>query len=342
MTKREPILMDTTLRDGSYAVDFQFSADDTGSLVAALDTAGIRYIEVGHGLGLGAYRKQGGMQGATDEAYLDAARTAVQDAKFGAFFVSGIGTRDDLVKAASLGADFIRIGSELKDLPAAAVAIEKAKSLGLMVFCNLMKSYAVPAAEFSSYARTAERLGADAVYVVDSAGAMLPEEVGEYVQRATDACTIPVGFHGHDNLSLAVANSLVAFAAGATFVDGTLMGIGRSEGNAVLEILAAVLQKQGMLRGVDINALLDASEEHISSLMHGPRHTALGIAAGRAQFHSSHLGSVLAAARTHDIDPRDLMLRLAKYDVVQPSQELIECVARDLAREAVVEHPERK
>ena len=324
-------LLDTTLRDGSYSIDFQFTADDTALIASALESAGIELIEIAHGLGLGAYRTGKNMQAATDEAYLQAAARVLKTSKFGTFFIPGIGIEDDLRLGADNGMHFVRIGTNITELDQAAPFIALAKKLGLLVSSNPMKSYAVSPEEFAACAKKAESFGADIVCLVDSAGGMLPEEVRQYVQAARAASSIAIGFHGHDNLCLGIANTLEAYNAGAQYLDASLQGMGRSEGNAVTEVLVAILQKRGLLQDIDVNALLDASDALIRPMMHERKRTPLGITSGRARFHSSFLGRLMKAATQHDVDVRDLIVRVCEHDVIDAPVALVESIARELA-----------
>ena len=327
-------ILDTTLRDGSYVIDFQFTADDTALLVSALDSAGIPLIEIGHGLGLGAARSGEGDQAATDEAYIRAAAHVVRDAKIGAFFIPGIGTEDDLKRAAGLGLGFIRIGTNVTELAKAEPYIRQAKALGLWVSCNLMKSYALPPDEFGKLGHMAEEFGADLLCLVDSAGGMMPEDVRAYLEAVRNESEIALGFHGHNNLCLAVANVLEALDAGATVLDGSLQGMGRSEGNAPTEIVAAVLQKRGHAKEVDVHGLLDIGEGFVRPLLGGKGYSSLGITTGRALFHSSFLSRVLKAATEYGIDPRDLIMRLGDHDRVNAPDNLVRKLAGDIAAAA--------
>lgn len=324
-------ILDTTLRDGSYVIDFQFTAEDTALIASTLESAGVPLIEIGHGLGLGAARAGKGEQAATDEDYLRAAAAALKTSRFGAFFIPGIGTETDLERAADCGAHFIRIGANVTELAQARPFIQKARDLGLAVSCNLMKSYAVPPQTFGDYGQMAEDFGAHVLCLVDSAGGMLPDDVRAYLEAARQRCALRLGFHGHNNLSMAVANALAAYDAGATVLDASLQGMGRSEGNAVTEILVAILQKRGLLTEIDVNALLDASGAFIRPLLHNKGYSGLGITSGRAKFHSSFLGRVLATAREFGVDPRDLILRVSEHDVVDSPQDLVVRLAREMA-----------
>lgn len=324
-------ILDCTLRDGSYPIDFQFTAEDTALICSALESAGIRVIEVAHGLGLGAAREGKGDQAATDEAYLRAARSAVREGRVGAFFIPGIGIEDDLRLAADCGADFIRVGTNVTELDQAEPFIAQAKALGLYVCCNLMKSYAVPAEEFATRGKMAAEFGADCFCLVDSAGGMMPEDVTAYLNAAAAACDLRLGFHGHDNLCMAVANTLAAQEAGATLLDTSLQGLGRSEGNAVTEVTVAILQKRGLMKDADVNALLDLSEAYIRPLVSRVGHSAMGVTTGRAKFHSSFLGRVLAAADSHGVDPRDLILKLCERDQINAPEALLNELASQLS-----------
>src|SRR3989338_816124 len=245
MNKKRIEILDCTLRDGSYAIDYQFTAEDTAVIVAGLESAGVRLIEIGHGLGLGASKAGCGVAAATDEEYLRAAQETAKKAKYGMFCIPGIAQLKDLDLAAQYKMDFVRIGTNVNEVERGERFIKKAKDLGMLVSCNLMKSYAVTPKEFGQYVKKASRYGADVICVVDSAGGMLPADVREYVQIVKSETAAAAGFHGHDNLCLAVANSLEAVKAGASIVDTSLQGMGRSAGNAQTAILGILLKKTG-------------------------------------------------------------------------------------------------
>lgn len=325
-------ILDTTLRDGSYVIDFQFTAEDTALIASALESAGIGLIEVAHGLGLGAARAGKGDQASTDEAYLQAAASVLKKARFGTFFIPGIGTEDDLRLGADCGMHFVRVGTNVTEVHEAEPYVRLAKKLGLIVSCNLMKSYAVTAEEFTRCAQTAESFGADIVCIVDSAGCMLPEDVRRYVETTRETCSLSIGFHGHDNLCMGTASAIEAGEAGARVLDTSLQGLGRSEGNVMTEVLVAILQKRGLLEHMDVNALLDISEAFIRPLIRSSGRSGMGITFGRAKFHSSFLGRVLKAAGQFGVDPRNLILSLGECDLVNPSEELMAKLAADLAK----------
>lgn len=321
-------ILETTLRDGSYAVNHSFTAADTETICRALDRAGFRFIEVGHGLGLGASERGGGRAAATDEAYLEAAQRAVTHARFGVPCVPGIGRIEAVQMAADRGMGFIRICSDVHRVEESAAYIRAAKRCGLFVTANHMKSYTVPPREFAEVVRKSVGYGADLVYIVDSAGCMTPEELVEYVRAIREVTDIPLGFHGHNNLGLAVANSLRMVDEGVLFVDGSLQGLGRGAGNAVTEMLLAALQKRGQALHIDLLTTLALGAEHMRPFCAGREIVdPLDIVAGYAGFHSSFLPKVMAAAGRNGVDPARMIIELCKVDRVNADDAVLERVA---------------
>jgi len=330
MTKKTVNILDCTLRDGSYIIDYQFTIEDTYMISLGLERAGFRLIEVGHGTGLGSSRAGKGRACATDEEYLQAARAALRgsDAKFGMFFIPGIGKMEELQMAADYGMNFVRIGTNITEIEQAKPYIEKAKALGLMVSSNLMKSYAVSADEFIRRAKLADEFGADVITIVDSAGGMLPDDVREYVLRLSDATDKQVGFHGHNNLQLAIINTLEAIKAGATVVDSSLQGMGRSAGNAQTEVLVMVLAKLGYHTGIDLFKTMDIGKRLIRPAMSRDQGVDdISLVSGIAQFHSSFSQIIYAAAQKYELDPRVLIMEVSKVNRINVTPELAEKIA---------------
>lgn len=326
-------LLECTLRDGSYVIDFQFTAEDTAVIVAGLEKAGIRLIEIGHGLGLNASNAGEGKAAATDEEYLEAASSVLKKAKFGMFFIPGIGRKRDLKLASDYGMDFVRIGTNAPEIHRAEPYIKYAKRLDMYVFSNLMKSYALKPKKLAECAKMAETWGADVVTIVDSAGGMLPSDVKTYVNTVREATNVRIGFHGHNNLSLVHANCLAALEAGATILDCSMQGIGRSGGNACTEILLTILKKMGHDLGIDIHKIMDLSEKLIRPLLREKGVSPIDITAGYAFFHSKFLKNVYKAAKKYGIDPRELIIKVSEKDVVHVSEELAMSAARELKKE---------
>ena len=326
-----PDILEVTLRDGSYLIDFQFTAEDTATIGAALESIGFRWIEVGHGLGLNASQAGKGMAAATDEEYLAAAAQAFKHAKWGMFFIPGIGREEDLHLAARYGMSFIRIGTNVTETAQAEPYIALAKELGFIVSYNAMKSYAVSPEEFGKAVAQVHRWGADIACLVDSAGSMDPDSVAAYLRAAKAESPSPLGYHGHDNLSLAMANTLRAIEEGAVLVDSSLQGMGRSAGNTVTEVLVAILQRRGALPHIDLKAAMDVGQGLIQPLLGKRGVDPMAVTGGLAKFHSSFTGKVQRYARKHDIDVRDLIVRLCQEDQVSAPDELLERLSHELA-----------
>lgn len=256
-THREPIVLDTTVRDGSYAVNFQYTDDDVRRIVGDLDAAGIPYIEIGHGVTIGAAAAQG-PAAHTDEEYFRAARSVVRNARLGAVIVPAL-ARIETVDLAGDYLDFLRICVIATEFELVMPFVERAQSKGLEVSIQLVKSHLFEPDVLAAAGKRARDVGVRIVYVVDTTGTFLPEDARRYVEALRGASDVSVGFHGHNNLAMAVANTLEAFDAGADFLDGTLMGFGRGAGNCQIECLVAALQRRGHLAAVDLDRIFDAA-----------------------------------------------------------------------------------
>lgn len=333
MNKNVITILDATLRDSGYAIDFQFSAGDTRSLCQGLEESGVSMIEVGHGLGLGASSSKYGIALETDENYLKAASESLRESRFGAFFIPGIGTQGNITEAARTGMHFLRVGCEVTEIDKARPFVDHAKSLGLEVSLNAMKSYSVHPMDFGRVAHSVERWGSvDVLCVVDSAGCMLPDQVAEYTKSAMQSGSLPLGFHGHNNLGMANANCLAAVKEGATIIDGTLRGMGRSAGNAQTELLAYALSKLGYETKVDPVMLLNVITSKLEPIMMYPQGIPpLEALFGMTQFHSSHLPRFERAVDKFGVDLKRLIMDVSIIDCVNPSDELIERVAAELS-----------
>ncbi len=326
-------ILECTLRDGSYAVDFKFTENDTAVLAGVLGKLGFRWIEVGHGVGLGAARAGKGATLSSDERYIEVAKRAAPDAQIGCFFIPGIGTADELKSARDAGLDFVRIGYNATEIEEAYPYLTHARKVGLKPFLNFMKTYAIPADAFAQKAKEGAAAGADAIYCVDSAGCMFPEDVRRYISAARARCDCSLGFHGHSNLQFAVANSVEAVRCGATFIDTTLYGLGRSAGNVPTEIAVAVFKNLGLETGIDLFEVMDAAEEFIGPLMSQVQlYDMMSVAMGCSQFHSAFLPKVAAAARNYGVELRRLVVAMGKLDPVDLDESTLNRVARSLPK----------
>lgn len=327
-------LLDCTLRDGGYPIHFQFSAMDVKRICKGLEKSGVTYIEVGHGLGLGASGIAHGVAFESDVDYIKAARQVTVKAKVGAFFIPGIGCENNIIEAVNAGLNFIRIGVNATEINPAKSFCLFAKKLGLQVHINLMKSYALSVDEFANTAELIAKWGVDVIYVVDSSGCMLPRDVSEYIQTIVKLTPqIKAGFHGHNNLDLVNANCLAAMDAGAALVDGTLRGMGRSSGNAQTEVLAHLLNVQYNTEQYRVFDLFNTIEQAVEPLMiKSQGQPSIDVITGISRFHSGFLPRFKRIQNKFDVDLNRLIYEVSKIDCVEPSEALIESVAQDLVR----------
>ena len=328
-------LIDVTLRDGSNAVDFQFSREDTYGIVSGLANAGVKWIEMGHGYGLNAYKVKTPSK-ETDEVYIRTAREAAGDkAKIGCFFSLGIATNDDLYRAKDWGLDFVRIGPNacFEDIDWAIPYVKEAKKAGLIAHCCLRKAYVATPNDFAKQVQMLADAGCDHAMIMDSAGNLMPDQVKEYVHACKDALrgnlSIKIGFHGHDNMGLANANSLAAVEAGVDSIDTCLKGLGRSAGNANTEYMVAILKRIGAC-DIDLNAVMDLGDRYIGNKAREALDS-IALTYGYAGFHSAFTGIMMKAAKKYNIDPRSLVIASCKVDKVNPTEALFEELAAQIA-----------
>lgn len=259
--------MDVTIRDGSYAINYQWSLGQVAQIAGALDKAGIHYIEVSHGCGLGAAETMGLPAAASDAEYVRSAKSVVKKAKIGV--IAGTVTRLKDIDLVIDDIDFIRFATNVNGPRTVEENLNytKKKRPKLPIFFQLMRSSRLPKPEILNSARIAQEMGAGVVYVVDTAGHFIPQEVEDIVSTLAAKLKIKIGFHGHDNLRMAVANSLAAIRAGAAHVDASLRGMGRAGGNAQIEALVSLMKRTGHARNIDLDALTEAAEEFVAPVM---------------------------------------------------------------------------
>jgi len=329
---RQIDILEVTLRDGSYAINFAFTARDTVVIAGELERAGFDWIEVGHGVGLHASSMGYGEAVATDEEYCEAAASSLSRAKFGMFCIPGIARLEDIDMAASYGMGFIRVGTNVTQVENSAPYIERARKHGMFVCANFMKSYVLEPDAFAEEVKKSHGYGTECIYLVDSAGGMLPDTVRAYFDAAKSACDIDLAFHGHDNIGLGVANSLVAADCGARFIDSSLQGLGRSAGNPPTELVVAALQKAGYSLNVDLLDVMKVGEQYIRPLVRKSGVSSLDVTCGYAEFHSSYMGVIRSVSGKYGVDPRELIIEVCKVDKVNCPEELAVEAAQRLQR----------
>lgn len=309
-------IMDVTLRDGSYAVDFQISCAQQRLIGLALENLGYEYLEIGHGMGLGASNPKNGIALHTDDEYLSCAQQYFKHIKYGFFCIPGVAGIADLEKAADYGISFIRIGTNVNEVEQSELFVRKAKQLGLTVMTNYMKSYAVSPQLFSEKVKKSESYGADVIYIVDSSGSMLPDQIEEYYNAVRRVSDLEVGFHGHDNLGLALCNSLKAADLGISLIDTSLQGLGRSAGNTSTELFTINAMKKGYDLEIDIKKLLLLSKKLVYPLISRKGINPLDVMCGVSEFHTSYLSYVHKVAGYYGINPLELIEEYAREDKI--------------------------
>lgn len=339
MDKKKIIISDPTLRDGNHAVKHSLCVEQIAGYCKAAESAGVAIVEVGHGNGLGASSLQLGESATPDNIVLKTARENLQKSKLGVHVIPGFATIErDLKPAVEQGVDIVRIAAHCTEADTCERHIGFARKMGVDVWGCLMMSHMISPTLLVEQARKIESYGASGVVFMDSSGNFLPEDVKNRVELLVDALSISVGFHAHNNLGMAIANSVTAADAGAELLDGCALGFGAGAGNAQLEVLVSVLEQLGYSTGVDLYKILDAAdyaEKHLVTEL--PTISSDSVISGMAGVFSGFIKPVRRIAAEFDIDPRDIFFELGKRKVVAGQEDLILEVAKDLTTKLVRE-----
>ena len=332
-TTRDFRLIDSTLRDGSHAISHQYQVDQVVKIVEGLDAAGVQVIEIAHGDGLGGSSFNYGFSAVDEMQLIEAAVNATTNAQIACLLLPGIGTKDELKKVRDLGVGVARIAVHCTEADITEQHIKMAKELGMEAIGFLMMAHMNTPEGLLEQAKLMQSYGADAVYIADSAGALTTNEVRARVAELVGGLDVPLGVHAHQNLSLAVANSIAAYEEGARNLDGTSAGLGAGAGNCPTEILAAVCEKNGIYSGVDPLKLMDVAEEITRPLMVRQQVVdRAGLLLGYAGVYGSFLLHAQRAAERYGVSQADILLELGRRKVVGGQEDMIIDVALELAK----------
>lgn len=332
------ILHDMCLRDGMHAKRHQISLQEMVTLATALDEAGVPLIEVTHGDGLGGASMNYGFPAHTDEEYLSAVIPLMKQAKISALLLPGIGTVDHLRMAHDLGVNTIRVAAQCTEADVTEQHITLSRELGLDTVGFLMMAHMLEPKALLAQAKLMESYGANCIYCTDSAGYMLQDDVYDRIAMLRDGLKpeTEIGFHGHHNLALGVANSLSAVEAGANRIDGSAAGLGAGAGNTPLEVFNAVVTRMGVNTNVDVFKLMAAAEEIVVPMMEQPiRVDRDSLVLGYAGVYSSFLLHAQRAAKKYGVPSEQILMELGRMKTVGGQEDMIEDVAINLSKQKV-------
>lgn len=333
---RKVLVHDMCLRDGMHAMRHQMTIEQMVRLATAMDDAGVKLMQVTHGDGLGGSSRNYGFARHSNEEYIAAVAGALQHAKVSVLLVPGLGTMNELKAAYEAGARSVHVATHCTEADVSPQHIAFARELGMDTTGFLMMAHLNSPEGLLKQARIMEEAGAQTVYVTDSAGYLLPHDVTARIEvlRAGLAPTTEIGFHGHHNLSLGVANSIAAVAAGASRIDGSVGGMGAGAGNTPIEVFVAVCQRMGIETGIDLFKVMDVAEDIVVPMMSQPvRVDRESLTIGFAGCYSTFLLFARRAAERYGIDARELLVEMGRRKMIAGQEDMIEDVAMTMAKD---------
>lgn len=326
-------VVDVTLRDGSHAMKHSFTEEQVRAVARGLDQAGVEYFEVAHGDGLGGSSLQYGFSAVDEMKLIAAAAEECKQAKISVLLLPGIGIKEDLEEAVKAGAKMVRVATHVTEADVAKQHIELGRNLGLKTVGFLMMAHMAPVEKLVEQAKLFESYGAEVVYAVDSAGALLPHEVRERIAALRQNLSCEIGFHAHNNLSLAMANTIAAVEEGAAYIDGSLRCLGAGSGNTQTEVMVAVFDRLGYKTGIDLYQIMDVANDVVAKFMQRPQEiTGSSLIMGYSGVYSSFLLHTQDAAKRFNVDERDILVELGRRKAVGGQEDLIFEVAAEISR----------
>ncbi|MBI5677833.1 MAG: 4-hydroxy-2-oxovalerate aldolase [Planctomycetes bacterium] len=327
------IINDVTLRDGSHAISHRLTKEHIASYAKAADSAGIHIVDVGHGNGIGASSLQVGLSLLSDYEMLDVARNNLINSKLGVHVIPGFATiKKDLSRAFEIGVDVVRVASHCTEADTTERHISYAREKGKEVYGVLMMSHMASKEVLLEEALKMQSYGAEGIIIMDSAGAYLSNDVKDRISFLVSTLKIPIGFHSHNNLGMAIANSITALESGAKILDGSARGFGAGAGNAQLEVLVAVLEKMRYETNIDLYKVLDAAEIAEEEIIEAiPTIKSISIVSGLSGVFSGFAKHVMRVANEYKVDPRNVFFELGKRKVIAGQEDIIVEVALQLS-----------
>lgn len=334
MNRKHATLLDTSLRDGNHALHHQLGIDDVMKYTKIANECGIDIIEVGHGNGLGASSMQVGLSRYSDRELLTAAKKNLTNSKLAALVLPGFACFEDIDGAIDIGVDIFRIATHSTEASLSKSYIEKIKKYNKTVYGCLMMCHMADTDTLKNEAMKMKSYGVDVLYLFDSAGSMLPQEVYEKIFSIKECTDLEMGFHAHDNLGLSVANSIAAVEAGATFLDSSIKGFGAGAGNTHLELLVAVLKKMDIVVNADLNKLFelgDYLEDYISNEL--PFSKSINIMSAYYGVFSGFSKHIQRISKQYDVNIQRIFEELGKRKVIGGQEDIIVEVASMIKQE---------
>lgn len=336
LSGRKVMLHDMCLRDGMHARQHQFSLKEMTTLAAALDDAGIELLQVTHGDGLGGSSRNYGFSQHSNREYIAAVSGVLKRAKISVLLVPGLGTMEELKEAYEAGARSVHVATHCTEADVSPQHIAYARELGMDTTGFLMMAHLNSPEGIVAEAKIMEAAGAQTIYVTDSAGYLLPDGVENRIAALRDALKpeTEIGFHGHHNLGMGIANSIAAVAAGANRIDASVAGLGAGAGNTPLEVFVAVAQRLGIETGVDLFKIMDVAEDIVVPMMdHMVRVDREALTIGYAGCYSTFLLFAKRAAKRYGIDARELLVELGRKKMIAGQEDMIEDLAITMAKQ---------